>query len=143
MTHPNRELILEKLLEFKSREKTAKHFGFSRETLTRQLKKHGINFSFRGARFLEAEMKATPKFEVGQVCMWTPVKARVGCFGLPIATMSIEVRILRLKHSTGHYYAEVVHLGHRAQLSRPCHLVHENALKEIPTPQNPHVGKGI
>lgn len=142
MTHPGREEILTKLLELRSREKTAKHFGVSRETLTRQIKKHGIEISFHRGRLFQ-KTQATMKFEVGQICIWTPVKSRVGCFGLPIATMPLPVRVLKRRQMTGHYFVEVLNPAHRAQLSKPGHHVHENALKEIPTPQNPHVGKGI
>lgn len=126
----NRNLVVEKLMELKSRKKVAEHFNCNYKTLCGQLTKWGVTVSFRG-QHLKNPHAMPSLFKKDQVVMWVPVTARQKCYGLPIATMPIKSRILADRTPRGNYKIEVIDSAARIQLRKSIFTIHENALKEL------------
>jgi hypothetical protein len=124
----DREIVIKRLHETRSKLRTAETFQISKEVLREHLDKWGVVIDFREA--LPFSHSSLPLFSVGQVVIWQPLKARQRCYGHDIAWAPVAAKIIRGRDKGGHYYIEITDKMARRMLVKSHYTVHENALKQ-------------
>lgn len=124
--------VVTKLYELKSCERTAAHFGVTKDTIKKRLQEWGLSIDFRKKHSEEKrELEKRPPFTVGQRVLWKPTKARHGHFGAPIAYIPLEVQVMRGPTPQNYYDVIVLDPKYKSLLGRPMHHVAFATLREI------------
>lgn len=128
MTHQelDRDQVVAKLFELKSRHKTAQHFAISKETLNRRLKEWGVETDFRP--------RAVPNFatfSVGEPVIWEPRTARQGFFGHPLGKAAVDCIVTSGPSKSNTYYVETIKPVFGKTKTK--HAVIGHALRKVPT----------